>query len=269
MSLDKEGISTLRRIFNLNLYEVRLWSALLERGVSSAGELSNITEVPRSRTYDVLESLEKRGFIIVKMGKPIRYMAVPPSEVLERIQKEIMNRAQKKLEDIDRIKESPIFTSIQETYIKIKDSVDEEIYTAIKGRYNIYAKLSNLINNANESVVMITTENGLLRKTNELLGAFKKASEKGVKIDILAPVNEKNADIKQKLEKTINLININEVSARFAIIDSEDIILLTSSGENINPQNEVGLWVKSKYLGNSLNRMLQKISDYSTSKITD
>jgi len=40
--------------------------------------------VPRSRCYDVLESLEKKGFIISKIGKPLKYIAVPPEEVVER-----------------------------------------------------------------------------------------------------------------------------------------------------------------------------------------
>ena len=38
----------------LNNYEVKIWTALLRRGVSTAGELSDITNAPRSRSYDVL-----------------------------------------------------------------------------------------------------------------------------------------------------------------------------------------------------------------------
>ena len=78
-------LSKLRRYFGLNLYEVKIWTALLSRGVSTAGELSDIANVPRSRSYDVLESLEKKGFIIMKLGKPIKYIAVDPEEVVERV----------------------------------------------------------------------------------------------------------------------------------------------------------------------------------------
>ena len=63
--------------FGLNSYQAKLWTALLSRGVATAGELSDISNVPRSRAYDVLESLEKKGFIIMKIGKPIKYIAVP------------------------------------------------------------------------------------------------------------------------------------------------------------------------------------------------
>ncbi|HIJ10966.1 TPA: TrmB family transcriptional regulator, partial [Candidatus Woesearchaeota archaeon] len=60
MIVKDELLGTLRRHFDLNLYEVKLWTALLSRGVSTAGELSDIADVPRSRSYDVLESLEKK-----------------------------------------------------------------------------------------------------------------------------------------------------------------------------------------------------------------
>jgi len=45
---------------------------------------TKISNVPRSRTYDVLESLEKKGFVVMKLGKPIKYIALPPEEVIER-----------------------------------------------------------------------------------------------------------------------------------------------------------------------------------------
>ena len=54
MIVKEEFLSRLRKIFDLNLYEVKIWTALLSRGTSTAGELSNISDVPRSRTYDIL-----------------------------------------------------------------------------------------------------------------------------------------------------------------------------------------------------------------------
>ena len=84
MVLDKKIVSELRRLFDLNLYEVNIWVHLLSRGVSTAGELSDLSNVPRSRSYDILESLEKKGFVVMKLGKPIHYIAVPPEEVITR-----------------------------------------------------------------------------------------------------------------------------------------------------------------------------------------
>ena len=83
MIVKEELLSKLRRYFCLNLYEVKIWASLLSRGVSTAGELSDISNVPRSRSYDVLESLEKKGFVVMKLGKPIKYIAVAPQEVVD------------------------------------------------------------------------------------------------------------------------------------------------------------------------------------------
>jgi len=38
MIVKDEFLAKLRRYFNLNLYEVKIWAALLSRGVSTAGE---------------------------------------------------------------------------------------------------------------------------------------------------------------------------------------------------------------------------------------
>ncbi|MBN1386465.1 helix-turn-helix domain-containing protein, partial [Candidatus Woesearchaeota archaeon] len=54
MIVQKEFLNKLKD-FGLNSYESKLWTALLSRGVSTAGELSDIANVPRSRSYDVLE----------------------------------------------------------------------------------------------------------------------------------------------------------------------------------------------------------------------
>ena len=91
MLIKEEFLGRIRKIFDLNLYEAKVWTALLSRGVSTAGELSNISDVPRSRTYDVLESLEKRGYAITKIGKPVKYISVKPVEILEKIKSNAMN----------------------------------------------------------------------------------------------------------------------------------------------------------------------------------
>ena len=100
MIVKEEFLSKLRTYFSLNLYEVKIWTALLSRGVATAGELSDIANVPRSRSYDVLESLEKKGFVIMKFGKPIKYLAVQPAEVVERVKKHMKEESEKEDETI-------------------------------------------------------------------------------------------------------------------------------------------------------------------------
>ena len=103
MIVKEEFLSRLRKIFDLNLYEVKVWTALLSRGTSTAGELSNISDVPRSRTYDILESLEKKGFILMKLGKPIKFVAIKPEEVVERVKKNLITSAKESFSSMQTV----------------------------------------------------------------------------------------------------------------------------------------------------------------------
>jgi len=116
MIVDGEFLSRLRKIFDLNLYEVKVWTSLLSRGVSTAGELSNISDVPRSRTYDILESLEKKGFIVMKLGKPIKFIALKPEEVIERVKRNLLTNAHDKAKRLDGIKKNDVLTELTNLY---------------------------------------------------------------------------------------------------------------------------------------------------------
>ena len=63
--ISQQTLDALKGI-GLNLYERKLYASLLARGTSTAGELSEMATVPRSRSYDVLESLADKGFVVVQ-----------------------------------------------------------------------------------------------------------------------------------------------------------------------------------------------------------
>ena len=128
--------------FGLNSYEAKIWTALLSRGVSTAGELSDIAGVPRSRSYDILESLEKKGFIIMKIGKPIKYLAIPPEEVVERVKKRIALQAQERATDLEQLRGSDILKELNILHTQGIDMVNPaELTGLIRGRTQIYNHL--------------------------------------------------------------------------------------------------------------------------------
>src|SRR6056297_1026931 len=139
MIVKEEFLSKLRRFFALNLYEVKIWTALLSRGVSTAGELSDIANVPRSRSYDVLESLEKKGFVVMKIGKPIKYVAVPPNEVLERVKKNLNKKTDDHLKQLDKLKGTDLLTELSSLHTQGVEMIDpSDLSGSLKGRMNLY-----------------------------------------------------------------------------------------------------------------------------------
>ena len=158
MIVKEEFLSKLRRCFNLNLYEVRIWTALLSRGVSTAGELSDIGHVPRSRAYDVLESLEKRGFIVMKLGKPIKYLAVEPVEVVERVKKNIQMDADNTVKKLREPSTADLMKELDTLHKQGVEFVDAtDLSGAIRGKHNLYNHLETMVKGAEKSVTIATT----------------------------------------------------------------------------------------------------------------
>jgi len=62
-------------------------SVLLANHVNSATKVSEKSGVPRTKIYQVLESLERRGWIRIYSGIPLLFKAVDPHDVFEKIKK--------------------------------------------------------------------------------------------------------------------------------------------------------------------------------------
>ena len=72
---------------NLGLteYEISAYTALLSGGSNTASEISRASGVPQSRIYDILDLLEKKGFVLIQMGRPTTYIAVQPKKALDKM----------------------------------------------------------------------------------------------------------------------------------------------------------------------------------------
>ena len=142
MIIKQELVKRVREYFNLNIYETKVWLALLSKGIASAGEIAEISGVPRSRTYDVLESLEKRGYAVIKIGKPVKYIAVKPGEVLEKMKNDALHEAQEKVKTLSDLKGTVDYSELEQLHnVGISPIKHSDLTGSIRGRSNIVAKI--------------------------------------------------------------------------------------------------------------------------------
>ncbi len=255
MIVKEELLSKLRRYFSLNLYEVKVWTALLSRGVATAGELSDIGDVPRSRSYDVLESLEKKGFVIMKLGKPIKYIAVPPQDVLERVKKNVREEVTERLRRLDDLKKTDLLNDLNVLHTQGIELVDPtDLSGSLKGRHNLYSHLESTLKNAEQSVSLMTTGQGLLRKVEGLKHVFERLNKKGVKIRIAAPIDK---DSKEALNELKDLAEVKHTDskARFCIVDGKEVIFMVNDDQDVHPTYDVGVWVNSPFFAGALDSL--------------
>ncbi len=257
MIVEEEFLAKLRRYFDLNLYEVKIWTALLSRGVSTAGELSDISNVPRSRSYDILESLEKKGFIVRKVGKPIKYIAVSPEEVVERVKKNFQKDANKAMQKLDELKDTEVLDELKDLHSDGIEMVDPtDLSGSLKGRHNLYNQLETMIKGAEETVTIMTTTEGLTRKVDALKPVLKKIEERGVKIRVAAPLSEEAEPAIKDLEG-IAEIRDADTRARFCVVDGEELLFMMMDDSEVHPSYDVALWINTPFFSQALEEMFE------------
>lgn len=267
MIVKEEFLNKLRHYFGLNLYEVRIWTALLSRGISSAGELADISDVPRSRAYDVLESLEKKGFIVIKLDKPIKYLAVDPNEVVNRVKKSIKQGADEKVEKLRNLNNTSLLNELNSLHTQGVEFVEPaDLSGAIKGRHNVYSHLEMMIKNAEKSVTIVTTSKGVLRKVETLSPVMSKLAKKGVKIKIAAPIGEDTKSIVDETKEFAEVKNLKDVNARFCIVDGRELMFMIMDDNDVHPSYDVGIWVNTPYFSEALEGLFNITWDNLSSK---
>jgi sugar-specific transcriptional regulator TrmB len=233
-------LNSLKNVMSVNSYEAKIYTALLSRGISSASELADISHVPRSRCYDVLESLEKKGFVFMKIGKPIKYIAVPPEEVLETLKKGTRIEENRVVALMDSVKESDIYSELSTLYSAGINYIDNsEISTSVVGRQNINLFLKEMLSRAQGSVIIHTTEQGVKRKAK----IAKKAVGKSVKVQIHSHTHKSPA-------KTL------PHGMRFVKVDEDELLFFTSP-EEVHPDIESAVWIKSKFIADSIKSLIE------------
>lgn len=251
MVASKETLDALEDI-GLNMYERKIYAALISRGVSTAGELSEMTNVPRSRAYDVLESLAEKGFAILKPSKPMQYVAVPPEEALENTKDNHREELEEKISRINRFKDSEAINELQTLYSEGVNRVEpSEMSGALKGRYNVYKHIGNMFEGAEREIRILTTEDGLKDIHDNHAEDLEKARENDVEIRILAPVTDEN---KEAYEQLIDHADIRAMDddpearpeGRIHIVDDEQVAFALTH-DSIHPTQDSAFWSKSEH----------------------
>lgn len=250
MLLQKETLQELRERFKLNIYEIKIWASLLSRGIAAASELAEISGVPRSRCYDVLESLEKKGFIIMKIGKPIKYIAVQPEAVVDRVKKKLEEEAEQQIATVENLAETDIFKELEllhKTGIKKIDV--ENITDSVVGRNNVNRFIKDMLLRAKKTVTVVANEEGIKHKVKVLRKVKDNLAKKKIRIRFYT-----NANVKVDLGN-IDVLNTKH-DARFVNIDNEEIFFVM--GGEKDPEYDSGVWIKSPYFVNALNDLFEK-----------
>ena len=259
MLVKQELINRIKDYFELNIYETKVWLALLGKGVASAGEIAEISRVPRSRTYDVLESLEKKGFAIVKIGKPVKYLGVKPHVILEKLKNNVRKDAEEKVITLSNIKNTDEFIKLEELYKGgISPVKREDLSAALKGRSNITNHLREILQNATKEVIICTNSDDVASKLKLFQQTVEILKKANIKVKIALSGNE---SLNKKIEDALNTkVKKVDIDAKFFIIDRREILFYISKDPEIKNKDheDIAIWLNSEFFAQAFAALFDK-----------
>ncbi|MBS3074499.1 TrmB family transcriptional regulator [Candidatus Pacearchaeota archaeon] len=244
-----ELVKKIRAYFSLNIYETRVWLALLTRGVSSVGEIAEVSGVPRSRTYDVLESLEKAGFTLIKLGKPVKYMAIKPAVIIEKLKNNARREAEEKVKTLANLRGTEEYKVLEDLHKSgIEPIKHGDLSSAIRGKSNIYNYLKEIVENAEKEVIICMDAAEILRRYKVFDQVFSRLRKSGVVVKLALSGNDVELrEVTNRLKIKVVKMSIN---ARFIIIDRNQVLMMVTNSPH--DDQEVGVWINSEFFAGSL-----------------
>ena len=157
-------------------YEIRVYTSILEAGAMTAADISKKSGVPYSKIYEVLNTLEEKGWLESDSSRPQKFFPQSPSTALEAMRM--------RSENSFRESQSTIVSELMPIYTKSGIKEKPEIWV-VRGIYNIAAKVNDIVQSCqHELLVALPSVAEEIAKPMQPI--LRTVHEKGVKITVLA-----------------------------------------------------------------------------------
>ncbi len=231
MSLSDKTRKALERI-GLTSYEIKTYSALLKTGQINASDLSQKSGVPYSKIYEVLGTLEEKGWIGSDDSRPTQYFAKSPTTAIE--------TTKQNLETEFKRNESVIVKELTPLYEQSGTSERPDIWV-LSGVVNIASKILEMVDSCrNEVMVAIPKVAEDLAK--EALPKLRLLHDRGVDITILVS-EDVNSETLKSLSRVANVKIKKGLFGGGIISDKRYVVILL--GEDLGTSSSaeaVAIW---------------------------
>jgi sugar-specific transcriptional regulator TrmB len=174
MSISDKTQKALEKI-GLTSYEIRTFTSLLKSGELTASELSQKSGVPYSKIYEVLGTLEEKGWICSDDSRPTKYFAKSPSTGLE--------TSKQKMESEFKENQNIVLNELIPLYEKSGTSEKPDIWV-LSGTINIASKILEMVESCRNEVMIAIPEAGE-QLVKQALPKLRILHDKGIEITIL------------------------------------------------------------------------------------
>jgi len=223
MKIPRELDSQLRSL-GLSPNEIKVYLLLLNVGSLTAKEISEYSQVPFSKIYIVLKSLEKKGWIESIYDRPVKYMAKSPTEAVKTALDNVERRIEEAAEYVSKTLQ-PIY---EDRTLPVKPDV-----WIFHGEKNISMKIIDLMSKTKEELLL-----ALHIKLGTLIDYYNKFIDRSIypfsiRVKLLIPetlLGEMSIFKRFGVEIRCR----DEMYGGGVISDSREAMILLDSGETIS-----------------------------------
>lgn len=202
---------------------------------ADAFEISETSGVPRSRTYDVLKNLHKKGFVDITRGKPLKYSVVPPQEVFERSRREIIGELDEGESELKTIYENqiPKFQAPIWLIYGTEKIVKKEIEIISRAKDTLHIATGIMFKDEIE-ILVENIQKSLKRGVQTRIITAPYSITDGEKIEVLKVLNNLDCEV-----KTFKIPYVKVI-----IRDKREMLLVFSkfSDGSVLSQTAIGVW---------------------------
>lgn len=217
----------------LSTYAARAFVALVGLGGGTAQEVSDASDVPRTRVYDAAEELREHGLVDVQQSTPKRFWPTSVETTGRYFEREYTHRVDRLTEALDGL-ESPSRTEEQ-----------RGVWT-VTGRETVTDRTLDFLESATEEIVFMTVSELL---TDEVTAHLQAASERDVPIKLATmsqPVEDGLHEAVPEAELFDSLWEWSDTPAgRLLMVDEEKTlvsVLTDADGASSEPCAETAIW---------------------------
>ncbi|MBR9680259.1 MAG: hypothetical protein GOU98_00350 [Candidatus Altiarchaeota archaeon] len=256
MIIPRKVVDRVKHFIGLNLYETQIWLALLSHGVATAGELAEAAGVPRSRSYDILESLSKKGLVVVKSeGRPLKYMSIAPEQGLDNLKRYYEMSSESFKDDLEDLKSSAVIKELGDIFKKGEMVMElPELIGLVREKNNMFAHIATILNRSKQNVKIMATPHDVNEINSFYIESIKEAKSRGVEVQVLVPSGTETGE----LAKYAEVRQVNRPITRALVSDGKEAVAMFMDPGDVHPTFDAGVWVNSSYVAQTLNKLFEE-----------
>ncbi|MEM2942953.1 MAG: helix-turn-helix domain-containing protein [Candidatus Bathyarchaeia archaeon] len=228
MLLLADFVPALTRL-GLTEYEARVYAALVKSGSKTAGELSFLSGVPRTKLYGSVRALERKGLVRTVRRNPETFTAISPNEVLFPLAEKLMKEAEESLEMIQSL--ALAYESARALLSRRPLKTELAVF---EGRRTINENVRRLLSSSTRSVDMTTSPNGMVRLYRSHSKTIEDAVERGVKMRLITEVTQNNISVAREFAKILELRRSQKLGVQAMLVDCNVIAFFEAIPDDLD-----------------------------------